>query len=52
MPINWLVIFFMCLFCLVMLIILINSLILIFKMKDKKSDLEKFLEDKKWKWFW
>nr|ALO64536.1 ATP synthase F0 subunit 8 [Bombus pascuorum] len=50
MPINWLMVFFMCLFCLIMLIILINSLILIFKMKDKKNFLD-FL-NKKWKWFW
>nr|DBA43783.1 TPA_asm: ATP8 [Bombus opulentus] len=48
-PINWLMIFFTCLFCLFMLIILINSLIINFMMKDKKF--EKFLYSN-WKWFW
>nr|DBA43666.1 TPA_asm: ATP8 [Bombus laesus] len=48
MPINWLMIFLMCLLCLLILMILLNSLILFMKMKIMKN---MFL-NKKWMWLW
>nr|DBA43575.1 TPA_asm: ATP8 [Bombus fervidus] len=48
MPINWLMIFSMNLFCLLMLIVLINSLIILY-MSTKKS---KYFIYKKWMWLW
>nr|DBA43692.1 TPA_asm: ATP8 [Bombus nevadensis] len=47
MPINWLIIFILCLLCLFMIMINMNSLLLYFNFKNK------FLKNyKKWKWNW
>nr|DBA43874.1 TPA_asm: ATP8 [Bombus polaris] len=48
MPINWMIIFLLCLICLMTIVILMNSLMLYFKMGNVNS---KFLY-KKWKWMW
>nr|DBA43536.1 TPA_asm: ATP8 [Bombus balteatus] len=48
MPINWLMIFFMCLMSLIFIVVLMNFLLMYMKMGNVNS---KFLY-KKWKWFW
>nr|DBA43952.1 TPA_asm: ATP8 [Bombus pratorum] len=60
MPINWLMIFLMCLTCLFITIILMNALLLYMKMKDinnnKKNNNKKnnsnSKKKKKWEWSW
>nr|DBA43796.1 TPA_asm: ATP8 [Bombus supremus] len=48
MPINWLIIFIMCLMCILIIMMLMNSLILFYKNKNMNNSY--FL--KKWKWLW
>nr|DBA43939.1 TPA_asm: ATP8 [Bombus terricola] len=48
MPINWLIIFLTCLICLMLIMILLNSFLLDFKIKN----LKKKIIYKKWKWLW
>nr|YP_010174497.1 ATP synthase F0 subunit 8 [Bombus longipennis]QWV61245.1 ATP synthase F0 subunit 8 [Bombus longipennis]DBA43627.1 TPA_asm: ATP8 [Bombus lucorum] len=48
MPINWLIIFLMCMICLISIMILMNSLLLNLKIKNFK----KKIIYKKWKWLW
>nr|DBA43601.1 TPA_asm: ATP8 [Bombus impatiens] len=53
MPINWLMIFIMCLMCLFLLMILMNSFMMIFPVKNKNI-MKKINKNnfKKWKWLW
>nr|DBA43731.1 TPA_asm: ATP8 [Bombus soroeensis] len=47
MPINWMLIFFMCLMCLFIIMILMNSFLMYFHLKKNKN-----LIYKKWTWLW
>nr|DBA43562.1 TPA_asm: ATP8 [Bombus haemorrhoidalis] len=48
MPINWLIIFMMCLMSLLIMMFLINSLLIFLKIKKKSN----IIYYKKWKWMW
>nr|DBA43822.1 TPA_asm: ATP8 [Bombus ussurensis] len=48
MPINWLIIYILCLTCMFIIIIMINSFILFFKIKNINN---KSIY-KNWKWMW
>nr|DBA43614.1 TPA_asm: ATP8 [Bombus melanopygus] len=51
---NWLIIFLMCLMNLFIIIILMNSLLLMFNMKNPINNKNKHMNylNKKWKWSW
>nr|QBP33745.1 ATP synthase F0 subunit 8 [Bombus kashmirensis] len=51
MPINWLMIFLMCLTCLIIIMILMNSLMINYKLKNNSYKIKnnKMIE---WKWLW
>nr|DBA43718.1 TPA_asm: ATP8 [Bombus superbus] len=48
MPINWLIIFLLCLMSLFLMMIMINSLMMIYNFKNKYIQTSKL----KWNWSW
>nr|DBA43913.1 TPA_asm: ATP8 [Bombus griseocollis] len=50
MPINWLMIFLMCLICLLTMNILLNSSLIYFKMNKNHLNTNNIF--KKWTWMW
>nr|DBA43900.1 TPA_asm: ATP8 [Bombus perplexus] len=52
MPINWLMIFLLCLMCLFIMIIMLNSFLLHYKFKNINNNkyLMNFKKTKKWLW--
>nr|QBP33732.1 ATP synthase F0 subunit 8 [Bombus pyrosoma] len=51
MPINWMIIFVLCLLSLIIIIIMMNSMLLYFKM-NYKYNLPNKINVKKWNWLW